>query len=84
MKCPHCNKEVFGKSHDIEQELEVGLKKAEEFIHYGGLPRKVFRIFLPAAKYNSYITEKKWDGYGLFHDIPVFSYSGDKIIYCTD
>ena len=75
--------EVFTPS--IEQELEAGLADFPDK-HY----RSCTRIFLPEAKWDKWFEEplanmkqiKK--GFWAFHDIPVFSYGGDEIIYCTD
>ncbi len=65
----------------IEQELESGLKECE----YSGEGNCCVctRIFLPAAKYREYIGDRE-NYTPFFQKIPVFSYSGDEIIYCTD
>lgn len=82
------------EAQTIEQELEAGLHKSME--GWRTIDYKVCtRIFLPAAKYEEYTTElqeryrpddpKRAYGYLVkFYDIPVLSYSGDEIIYCTD
>ena len=71
----------------IEQELEAGLNnklKAFSAVKPRGVIKDPFtRIFLPIAKYVEYLPEPKPMKME-FHDIPVFSYSGDEIIYCTD
>ena len=71
----------------IGQKLESGLFFSADGIWCSRATEdKCTRIFLPAAKYDEFII-----GQDLavrlsptFHDIPVFSYSGDEIIFCTD
>ncbi len=82
------------EASSIEQGLEAGLDKATSFVDGGKasfLKPKITRIFLPAAKYRGFVTRKHLNkedldekGNATFHDIPVFSYSGEEIIYCTD
>ncbi len=83
----------------IEQELESGLVYGNNGHWYvidgdraKGAPIKkdpCTRIFLPAAKYEEWHkSQKPLIGsdvrLAVFHDVPVFSYSGDKTIFCTD
>ena len=84
LKCI-CTVGRIGVGSSIEQELEVGLKNApKRIIRYGNL---VTRILLPAAKWEEVDKSRlsrRTGEYFYFHDIPVFSYSGDKTIFCTD
>jgi len=72
----------------IEQELESGLD--EKQFKFPGNKTKIAtctRIFLPAAKWEEVDKSKlsrRTGEYFYFHDIPVFSYSGNEIIFCTD
>ncbi len=71
----------------IEQELESGLEALPGNKHYTGYPRICTRIFLPAAKYEEWVSFCVHTGLhntDTFHDISVFSYSGETIVYCTD
>ena len=72
----------------IEQELEWKLKEwSTQNLNQGKLRTIPTRIFLPVAKYEEYLRclPELYAGTKVnFHDIPVFSYSGEEIIYCTD
>ena len=78
----------------IEQELESGLEHIGSYWHRRTKDKRrpVTRIFLPAAKYEEFIkygfsNAIRWNENTigrLFHDISVFSYSGETIVYCTD
>ncbi|KKL47362.1 hypothetical protein LCGC14_2336300 [marine sediment metagenome] len=70
----------------LEQELEAGLAKHGYESEQG--EGSCAYIYLPMAKY------KEWQRHmnrhsdidsvwSTFHDIPVYSYSGDKIKYCS-
>ena len=93
--CAVCNTMLRDAKPSIEQELETGLTATGDIVgkFCSCCGRGICtRIFLPAAKYEE-LRQEFWsktagradigDG-SKFHDIPVFSYSGDEIIYCTD
>lgn len=83
----------------ISDELEAGLKEhnKDNPRYPDGTINTCTYILLPMTKYEEFI-HSKWnngqDGINfkirehvtswLFHDIPVYSYSGDEIKYCTD
>ncbi len=74
------------------QELRAGLEKARLSVnfHAGCRDYIVKRIFLPKAKYEAFKREcfscntEAALSRVLFQDVPVFSWSGDEIIYCKD
>jgi len=77
----------------IEQELEARLEKRGNYYYKatdGLINRKpVTRIYLPVYKYEEFVSRPtrervNADGTATFHDIPVYSYSGDSIHFCTD
>ncbi len=76
----------------IAQELEHGLTKTGQLHDGVGNYKPCTRIFLPAAKWKEFLRHNDYDVNYIefseeldtptFHDIPVYSYSGDEIIYC--
>ena len=74
------------------QELRDGLAQARLSVkfHAGCRDYIVKRIFLPKAKYEAFKREcfscntEAALSRVLFQDVPVFSWSGDEIIYCKD
>ncbi len=90
-KHPFCSCGAMAPS-SIEQELESGLEHIGSYWHWHTKDKRrpVKRIFLPAAKYEEFAksrpTPEPADSHLVytFHNIPVFSYSGETIVYCTD